>query len=175
MDDQQGIKTAIERNVKAVSLRPGVGQGTARTVATLEPGLACKVTDGPYTLSVGMTEKYGGAGGSPNPGVLGRGAVASCLTIGLSMWAARMGIPLERLEVTVEADYDVRGELGVVDEIRPGYLAMRYHILVESPAPEEEVRAWLDVGTRTSSWLDNLANPMPLSGTIDVRRTEAAR
>lgn len=172
MSEADDIRTAIERNVKAVSLRPGIGQGTARSVATLRPGLACQVVDGSHTISVAMTEKYGGTGAAPNPGVFGRAAVASCLSIGLSMWAARLGIVLTRLEVTVEADYDVRGELGVSEEVRPGYLAMRYHIAVESPSPEAEVRRWLEIGTRTSSWLDNLANPVPLSGTIEIRGSE---
>lgn len=174
MDHQEPIKTAIERNVKAVTLRPGVGQGTAKTTARLQPGLACEVTEGPYALTVGMTEKYGGAGAGPNPGVFGRAALASCLTIGLSMWAARLGVPLTALEVTVEADYDVRGELGVSHEVRPGYLAMRYHILVESPAPEAEVRKLLDIGLRTSSWLDTLANPVPMSGQVEIRRPGGA-
>lgn len=169
MEQQEPIKTAIERNVKAVGLRPGVGQGTARTVARLEPGLACQVTEGPYTLTVGMTEKYGGTAAGPNPGVLGRAALASCLTIGLSMWAARLGVPLTALEVTVEADYDVRGELGVSEEVRPGYLAMRYLVAIESPAPRAEVERLLEIGLRTSSWVDNLANPIPLSGRVEIR------
>ncbi|MHB1326799.1 MAG: OsmC family protein [Gemmatimonadales bacterium] len=174
MDNQDAIKEAIERNVKAVSLRPGIGQGTARAVATVRPGLSCEVVDGTHTITVGMTEKYGGSGSAPNPGALGRAAVASCLGIGLSMWAARLGIPLDRLEVTVEADYDVRGELGVTKDIRPGYLAMRYHIAVQSPAPEAEIRRWLETGTQTSSWLDNLANPVPLSGTIEILPAEVS-
>src|SRR4051794_20979342 len=104
------VREALERNVKAVSLRPGVARGTAKTTAVLRPGLAWTVTEGPYELSLGMTEKYGGLGGAPNPGVLGRGALASCLAIGYGMWAARLGVPCEAIEVEVQADYDVRGE-----------------------------------------------------------------
>ena len=174
MDNQELIKIALERNAKAVSLRPGVGQGTARTLARLGPGLTCEVTEGSYAMTVGMTEKYGGSGAGPNPGVFGRAALASCLAIGLSMWAARLGVPLTALEVEVQADYDVRGELGVLDSVRPGYLAMRYHITVQSPAPEAEVRRLLDIGIRTSSWLDNLANPVPLTGTVAINPSGAA-
>lgn len=170
MDNQPEIKTAIERNVKAVGLRPSVGQGTVTTVATLRPGLACEVVEGPYTVTVGMTEKYGGSGAGPNPGVFGRAAVASCLAVGLSMWAARLGVPLVRLEIRMETDYDVRGELGVNSDVRPGYLAMRYHILAESPAPEADVRHLLEMGIKASSWLDNMANPVPLTGTTEIIR-----
>lgn len=173
MPETASIRTALDRNVKAVTLRPAVGQGTARTVARMRPGLACEVTDGPYSLTVGMTEKYGGTAAGPNPGVLGRGALASCLTLGIAMWAARLGVELTGLEVTVEADYDVRGELGVSDAVRPGYLAMRYQIAVESPAPEADVRRLLEVAVRTSSWLDDLANPVPVAGSITIRQPGA--
>jgi len=174
VDNQDQIKTAIERNVKAVSLRPGVGQGTAKTVARLGAGLACEVTEGAYALTVGMTEKYGGTGAGPNPGVFGRAALASCLTIGLSMWAARLGVPLTALEVTVEADYDVRGELGVSPDVRPGYLAMRYSVVVDSPAPRAEIERLLEIGLKTSSWIDTLANPVPMSGTVEIRQSGLA-
>lgn len=174
MDTQGPIKVAIERTVKAVSLRPSVGQGTATTTARLRPGLACDVTEGPYALTVGITESYGGSGAGPSPGVFGRAALASCLTIGLSMWAARMGVELTSLEVEVQADYDVRGELGASTDVRPGYLAMRYHIKVSSPAPESAVRELLEVGLRTSSWLDTLANPVPMSGEIEIHGAGAA-
>ncbi len=174
MDNQEAIKTAIERNSKAASLRSSIGRGTATTKASLRPGLACEVTDGPYSFTVGMTEKYGGSGAGPNPGVFGRGALASCLTIGLSMWAARMGVELTSLDVEIQADYDARGELGVSDEVRPGYLAMRYKIKVASPAPEAAVREMLDTGLRTSSWLDTISNPVPMSGDIEISSTVVA-
>jgi uncharacterized OsmC-like protein len=180
MQDAESIRTALERNVKAVTLRPGVGRGTASTTARLKPGLACEVTDGPFTLTVGMTEKYGGTNAGPNPGVLGRGALASCLAIGYSMWAARMGVPVTALEVEVQADYDVRGELGVPPgegekgPLRPGYHEVRYVVTVESPAPEEKLLEWLDQSDQASSYLDIFANATPMRREVRIRRTEGA-
>ena len=114
MTEPADIRTAIERNVKAVTLRPSVGQGTAVTRVRLGESLSCEITEGPWTLSAGMTGKYGGDGSAPNPGVLGRAAFGSCLAIGYAMWAARLGVSITSLEIDVQADYDVRGELGVV-------------------------------------------------------------
>ncbi len=62
-----------------------------------------------------MSQTAGGTSVGPSPGVLGRGALGSCLAIGCAMWAARLGVPIDALEVEVEADYDSRGELGVSD------------------------------------------------------------
>jgi uncharacterized OsmC-like protein len=167
------IATAIERNVKAVTRRPAVGQGTAVTSVRLQDGLRCDIQDGPWTLAAGMTEKYGGANEAPNPGVLGRAALGSCLAIGYAMWAARLNVPIESLEIEVQADYDVRGELGVNDEVRPGYTAMRYIVTVSSPASAEEINRWLDTADRYSSWRDNLANAVPL--VCERRVTTSAR
>jgi len=167
------IKTAVERNVKAVTLRPKVGQGTAKTRVTLGSDLRCEVTDGPWTLAVGMTEKYGGDDSGPNPGVLGRAALGSCLAIGYAMWAARLGVPITSLSVEIEADYDVRGELGVSDDVRPGYQEIRAIVSVESEAPESEVLAMLDTADRRSSWLDNIRNPVPFSRQVRITAAKA--
>jgi uncharacterized OsmC-like protein len=161
------VRAALERNARAVEARPSVGQGTAVTRVRLEPGLTCEVVEGPWSFTVGMTEKYGGANAGPNPGVYGRGAVGSCIAIGYGMWAARLGVPIDALEVEVQADYDARGELGVSPEVRPGYLAMRYIVTVESTAPTEEILRVLDAADRCSSWRDDIMNGVPL--TRDVR------
>ncbi len=165
------IKEALERNVKAVSLRASVGQGTAKTVATLGDGLSCEVTEGAHKLTVGMTEKYGGTNAGPNPGVLGRASLASCLAIGIGMWAARMEVALDSLEVEVQADYDLRGELGVSSEVHPGYTEMRYVIRAKSAAPEAKVRAMLETAVKFSSYVDNFARAVPVKGDVQITKS----
>ncbi len=166
------IKTALERNVKAVTLRPSVAQGTAVTRVHLRDGLACDISEGPWTLTAGMTEKYGGTNAGPNPGVLGRAALGSCLALGYGMWAARLGVPITSLDVEIQADYDVRGELAVDDSVRPGYTAIRYVVRVTSPASEEDVRRVIDTADRYSSWRDDIANPVPLTRELHIAKAE---
>lgn len=162
------IKTALERNVKAVTLRPSVGQGTAVTRVRLGADLRCDIEEGNWKLNAGMTEKYGGDGSAPNPGVLGRAAVGSCLAIGYAMWAARLQVPITALEVEIQADYDVRGELGVSDDVRPGYGEVRYIVKVESDAPVEDVERMLETAERRSSWLDVVGNATPLRREVHI-------
>jgi uncharacterized OsmC-like protein len=168
MQGDEQIRDALERNVKAVSLRSGVGKGTAITKAVLRAGLDCTVTEGPYELKVGMTTKYGGLGGAPNPGVLGRGALASCLAIGYGIWAARLGVACESIEVEVQADYDVRGELGISDEVRPGYSGIRYIVTIVSASPEADVMRMLDTTDRYSPYRDVFANGVPLTREVRI-------
>ena len=162
------IKDALERNARVVEARPSVGQGTAVTKVTLQPGLACEVEDGAWRFAVGMTEKYGGLNNGPNPGVYGRAALGSCLAIGYGMWAARLEIPIRALTVEVRARYDVRGELGVDDSIRPGYADVVYVVTIDTDASDADVRRLLDTADQHSSWLDDLRNPVPVSREVRI-------
>jgi hypothetical protein len=107
------LRTLLERNAQAVSLRPSIWQFTGRTKVRLKPGLACECDE--WTLTAGSAPRM--AATMPDrTGVLGRGALGSCPAISYAMWAARLGVELDSLEVEIEADYDTRGELGVSDD-----------------------------------------------------------
>ena len=163
MDRTEQIKEVFERSATAMALRPSVGQGTARTRVTLRDGLTCDVEDGAWKLVVDMSQKSGGDARGPDPGVYGRTALGSCLTIGYVLWGAKRGIRFTHLQVEVQGDYDSAGYHGVGDA-RPGYRQMRYIVTAESDAPEADVIKVLDEADAHSPYLDNFTR------TIDVRR-----
>ena len=164
------IKDALEQRTRQIKATPSIGQGTAVTKVTLHPGLACEVEDGPWKFSAGMTEKYGGQNSGPNPGVYGRAALGTCLAIGYGMWAARLAIPIRSLSVEVRARFDVRGEFGIDDSIRPGYLDIVYVVTVDTDASDADVERWLDVADAHSSLLDDFRNPVPATREVHIRR-----
>ncbi|HZL92993.1 MAG TPA: OsmC family protein [Vicinamibacterales bacterium] len=168
------IKDALERSMKLIEANPSMGQGTAVTKVTLSPGLACEVEDGPWRFSGGMTEKYGGQNTGPNPGVYGRAALGTCLAIGYGMWAAKLEIPIRSLTVEVRARYDVRGEFGIDDSIRPGYLAIVYVVTVDTDASDADVQRWLDAADAHSSLLDDFRNPVPVTREVNIVRNQTA-
>jgi uncharacterized OsmC-like protein len=164
MKNYEEIREALERNARAVQLRPAIGRHTGRTTARLRPGLECEVSEGPWTLKVAMGQSSGGSGAGPGPGTLGRGALGSCLALGYAMWAARLRVPLDSVAVEVEADYDSRGELGLDDGVPPGYMQVRYIVTIASQATEADVRRVVDTADRYSPYRDVFARAN------DVRR-----
>jgi uncharacterized OsmC-like protein len=156
------IKRAFERNVKAVSLRPSTGQGTAVTRARVVDGLTCEIEDGRWKLVADEDKGWAGNGAGPDPGVFGRAALGSCLAIGYAMWAAMLGVPCAKIEVEVQTDYDARGLLGIDPSLPPGWSAVRYVVTVESDAPEADVLRVLDEGDRYSSILDCFRRALPV-------------
>jgi uncharacterized OsmC-like protein len=166
--DQRTIKQIFERNVELLTHRPARGLLTFATTARLVDGLRCEIEEGAWRLAADMPAKIGGTDTAPSPGVLGRAALASCLVIGLSRWAARLDVPLDELEVEVEADVDARGELGMSPEIRPGYGEVRYTISIRSPAPRERVAELIATAERYSPYLDIFGHAVTLRGVRHV-------
>jgi uncharacterized OsmC-like protein len=164
MADAHAIAEIFERHARLLARTPERGRLTFATSARLVDGLRCEITDGPWRLSADMPAKIGGTDTAPSPGMLGRGALAGCLTIGISRWAARLGVPLEALEVTVEADLDARGELVACDGVRPGYSEVRYTIALRSPAARDRIAALLATAERHSPYLDIFGRPVALRG-----------
>lgn len=165
------IRTAIDRARTALARMDSVGRGTARTRARVRDGLTCEIEDGRWSLVADMPEKAGGSAQGPDPGVFGRAALASCLAVGYSMWAAHEGVPLTSLEVEVEADYDARPEYGVGDGA-PGYEGLRWIVRVESPAPEADVHRVLATAEARSPWLAVFRQPQEVQRQLQFTRTE---
>jgi uncharacterized OsmC-like protein len=135
---------------------------------TLKPGLECELTEGPWKMTIAMGQKSGGTGAGPNPGTLGRGALGTCLALGYAMWAARLGVPLEALSVDIEADYDSRGELGLSDEIPPGYTQVRYTVNVTSPASQADVERVIDTADKYSPYRDVFMRAHDVQRTLTI-------
>lgn len=163
MDHSEKIQTAFDRNVKAMTLRPSLAQGTAVTRVRVREGMTCDVEDGPWKLVADMSPKHGGNDLGPNPGVLGRAALGTCLAIGYVRWAAKLGVPVTSLAVEVQTDYDARGEFAIAD-VPAGYTQVRYIVTVVSDAPAEQIERMLDEADAHSSWLDDFRRP------LEVRR-----
>lgn len=163
MKGEERVRETFRRNRKTIELRPGLAQGTAVTRIRVREGTTCDITEGPWKLVADMGEKSGGANLGPNPGVLGRSALGTCLAINYTLWAAHLEFPLSGLEVEIQADYDSRGYHGVAD-VEPGYVAVRYIVSVETNASEEEVMRFLDEADSHCDYLAVFQRPQ------DVRR-----
>jgi uncharacterized OsmC-like protein len=172
MPDPGTIRQIAERNIQLLAIRPDRGFLACTARARLVDGLRCEVAEGPWNLAADMPTKLGGGETAPTPGVLGRAALASCLVIGIATWSARLGIPIDALEVEVHAEFDARGELGAGDGVPAGYTSVRYEIAIESPAPAEEVARLLDLAERHSPYLDVFGRAVAMTG---VRRVNGRK
>ena len=172
MTDTETIKRAIRRNTRAVSLRPAAGKWTAVSRATIVDGCTCRITEGSWEMITDMPKSEGGEDQGPTPGVLGRGALGSCLAMGIVQHAAENGVPLDGVSVEVQADMDARGYLKLDDDIPPGFTQIRVIVEVRSPAPEERVREIIRTAERYSPFGDAFRRAIDV--VVDVRVAPSA-
>jgi uncharacterized OsmC-like protein len=153
MSETEKIKTALERSIKALTLKPSLGLGTGKSKTRVKNGLTCEIQEGNWKFVTDMPESVGGNAEGPTPGVLGRAALGSCLAIGYMMKASLLNIPITNLEVEVQADYDDGALLGT-SNVAPGYLEVRYTVTIESDAPEEDILRMIEDADQHSPYLD---------------------
>lgn len=170
MKTSEIIRTAFERKEKAMLRIPSVGIGGVTTKIRVTDGTTCEITEGDWTLTADMTEKNGGNNKGPTPGTYGRTAFGSCLAITYLMFASKMKIPIENLEIEVQVDYDARGMYGF-EGVRPGYSEVRYTVKVQSPASEAELMKLFDKADTHSSYLDTFANKTPVRRILELHIT----
>src|SRR5919201_3247071 len=138
----ESIRRAIARASDHLTEHPEAGSGTdTAATAVREEGLRFRV-EGPNGEVINdMSKMVGGGATAPSPGWLLRAALASCDASVVAMEAARDGVELTDLKVTVESESDFRGVLGVDDSVRPGPLAVRVRVqLSAGNATEDQLR-----------------------------------
>jgi len=109
-----------------------------------------------------------GAGNAPTPVEFLLHALAACITAGIGNVAAARGITLESVEAHVEGDIDLRGLLGISDQVRNGYQGIRLAFKVKGDADAETLRKIVSQSTARSAVYDVLTNGAPVSIEVDA-------
>ena len=86
------------------------------------------------SLQYGLHSAVGGYHDGPNPGDMLCAAVAACLDSTIRLIACRLGVSLTQLEITVEANADVRGALMVDNQVAVGFADMHSQVVMQSQA-----------------------------------------
>jgi uncharacterized OsmC-like protein len=111
---------------------------TAKGSQTETP-LSCSVDIGRAIYQAEAHKGVGGAGSGACSGDLLLGALSACAQITCQMVAAAMGIPAEKIEVTVEGDLDLRGTLGIDKNLPVGFqrIQLRFDIVAPQATPDQ--------------------------------------
>jgi uncharacterized OsmC-like protein len=110
---------------------------TARGSETPSP-MACSVDIGRAMYQAEAHKGVGGAGTGACSGDLLLGALAACAQITCQMVATAMGIPTERISVTVEGDMDLQGTLGLSKNVPVGFDSIRIRFDIHAPQATAE-------------------------------------
>ena len=167
----ESIKTAFERNGRAIELRPAMGQKTAITKVRVVQGVHCEAEEGRWKVVADASEKSGGTAMGPDPGLLVRSALGTCLAMGYVIWAAHLNVPIRDVEVEIHADFDARGQHDV-GGIPAGYSEIRYLVRIASDAPGADIQRVVETADRASMVGDVFRRAHTLKRELTITRTE---
>jgi len=111
-----------------------------------------------------------GGDAAPTPVEFLLHAIAACITAGIGNIAAARGVKLTSVESTVEGDIDLRGILGLSDEVRNGFQQMRVDFRITGDADPQKLREIVDQAKARSAVYDVLTNGIPVAITVDSAR-----
>lgn len=164
------IRSAIEQASTYLAENPDAAKATdAAATAVREDGLRFRI-NGPWSpLSSDMSKSVGGGASAPSPGWLLRAALAACDATLVAMEAARDGIELTDLRVSVESESDFRGVLGVDPSVQPGPRSMHVaYRLAATNATEDQLQAIVQRAESHSPVRDALVREVPMTTEITI-------
>jgi uncharacterized OsmC-like protein len=92
--------------------------------------------------------------------------LAACITAGIGNIAAVRGVTLTSVESRIEGDIDLRGILGLSNQVRNGYERIRISFDITGDASAEKLRGIVEQGVARSAVFDVLTNGVPIDVSI---------
>jgi len=98
----------------------------------------------------------------PNAGEYLLHALAACVTSAMVYHAAARGIAIEEVESSIDGDIDLRGFLGLDENVRKGYQEIRMKLRIKADVSDEQLQELSALGQQYSPMLDSISNGVPV-------------
>jgi uncharacterized OsmC-like protein len=96
-------------------------------------------------------------------------ALGTCQEITYAAYAAVMEIKLDKIEVDVKGDIDLRGYFGI-DEVKPGFSKITYVTRIVSSEPEEKILQLVAAVEAHCPVLDSIKTPIQVEGRVEINQ-----
>jgi uncharacterized OsmC-like protein len=117
----------------------------------------------PFVIDAGEPAVLLGNDHGANPAEALLHALAACLTTSIVYVAAARKVKLTSVESTLQGEMDVRGALGLSDEVRNGFERINVTFTVTGEAPPEKLREVVARARARSAVYDMVSNGVPVS------------
>ena len=119
-----------------------------------------------FAVETDHPEVFASEDTAPTPVEMILAGLAGCLTAGVAAVAQNRGIQLHSVKATLEADMDIQGILGIDDEVRNGFSAVRVHFDIRADASKDDIAALVAQSQKRSAVFDIVTNPTAVHVTV---------
>jgi uncharacterized OsmC-like protein len=119
-----------------------------------------------FSVEADHPEVFASADSAPTPVEIVLAGLAGCLTAGVAAVAQNRGIQLNSVKATIEADMDLQGILGIDEDVRNGFSAVRVHFDIDADASKDDIAALVAQSQKRSAVFDVITNPTEVNVTV---------
>lgn len=128
----------------------------------------------PFVLHCDEPDTLLGTNYGPNPVETVLHALASCVGSATLFNAAAQGVHIDKLEFDVEGDLDIRGFLGVRDDVRRGFQNIRMRCIIKGDAPDSKLEELVELGQKYSPVFDIVSHGVPITVIMEEQEVKAS-
>lgn len=127
-----------------------------------------------YSFMVDEPEPFGGTDAGPAPSEMMLAALGACQIITFQIWAKKLGLRMDGVEVSVSGDLDLRGWLGEDSSSRPGFTQVLFKATVTGPEPEERYAELARLVDEHCPIMDSLLDVVPVLTEVEFKAPDQA-
>ena len=173
----ENVKVSVSKIINNANEDPEFGKFKYYVNTQWEGGTLCKnQIRRAHKLLVDEPPAFGGTDLSASPVELVLAALGSCQQIMYAALASVRDIPLEECDITLKANLDVRGLLGIGDDknIYPGFSNITYETNIKSSASKEQLEQLVEDVEKQCPVMDMLTRTVHVDGTTLVNEEKVA-
>jgi len=120
----------------------------------------------PFAFEADHPEVFAAEDNAATPVEIVLAGLASCLTAGVAAVAQARKVQLRSVSATLEAGMDIRGILGIDQDVRNGFDGIKVTYKIDADASPEDIKAIVAQSQKRSAVYDIITNPTNI--TVEV-------
>lgn len=141
---------------------------TTQARASLVAGTEVRINARDHAFTVDEPHDLGGTDSGANPVEHLLAALGACQVITYQVWAEKLGITVDGIDVDLTGEIDLRGFFGTAEDVRPGFDGITVHTTLTGPESAERYQELVDTVEQHCPVLDNLQNTVPVRGEVSI-------
>ena len=119
-----------------------------------------------HAFTIDEPASLGGTDLGANPVEHLLAALGACQVITFQVWAQKLGLKLDTVDVDLRGDLDLRGFFGLDPQVRPGFQSIEVDVTITGPEDEARYAELVEAVEKHCPVLDNLGNTVPVAATF---------
>ena len=163
------IRDAVDAVRQRVGDDPARAVVHLRTEAQMGEGTRVELRAGAFEFAADEPVSVGGTGSAPNPVQMALAALGSCQAITYRYWATELGLRLDAVTITVDADFDPGAFFGFPGAGTPAPSAVRCSVALEGPESAENYEKLIAAVDEHCPVLDLFTRSVPVVRSVTTR------